>query len=223
MKNIKNISKMYKNGYHLNSKYWQEKKNKIPNMNNKLKEIALGMIISDACMYKKSKNAIIKFELGYKQKEFIDYLFDNFKTYCWMDYPKIRYKDNKIKSYWFKTFSHPTFNELWILFYKNNKKRYKKGLIKNNFSWLSLSYWIMSDGSNNKGCLNLHTQNYTKVENRNICKELNEKFYINALISKSNNKYYIRINKKDSYFITENIKPFILDSMKYKIYNILLK
>jgi hypothetical protein len=208
---------MYKDGYHLNSKYWQEKKNKIPNINNELIEIALGMIISDACMYKKSKNAIIKFEQGYKQKEFINNLFEKFKLYSWMDNIQIRYKNNQIKSYWFKTFSHLTFNELWNLFYKNEKKKYKKGLIKNHFTWLSLAYWIMSDGSNNKGSLNLHTENFTKVENKNICKELNEKFNINSLLSKSKNKYYIRINIKDSNKIKIKIKKYIIESMIYKI------
>lgn len=29
-----------------------------------------------------------------------------------------------VKSYWFKTFSHITFNKLWDLFYLNGKKTY---------------------------------------------------------------------------------------------------
>jgi hypothetical protein len=56
-KEIRNI----KNGYHLNSKYWQEWKNKLPSVPLELREIAIGMILGDACMYKKSKNALIKF------------------------------------------------------------------------------------------------------------------------------------------------------------------
>jgi predicted DNA-binding protein (MmcQ/YjbR family) len=45
-KEIKNI----KNGYHLNSKYWQEWKKKVPALPLELKQIAIGMILSDACM-----------------------------------------------------------------------------------------------------------------------------------------------------------------------------
>ena len=38
------------NGHHLNSKYWQDIKNTKPNINDSLFNIALGMILGDACM-----------------------------------------------------------------------------------------------------------------------------------------------------------------------------
>jgi len=43
---------------------------------SELREIAIGMILSDACMYKKrkSKDALIKFEQGYQQEEFHFYI-----------------------------------------------------------------------------------------------------------------------------------------------------
>ena len=55
-----------------------------------LKEIAIGMILSDATMYKVSKNALIKFEQGYLQEQFLKYIFELFKLYCFMDEPGIR-------------------------------------------------------------------------------------------------------------------------------------
>ena len=42
------------------------------------------MILSDACMYKVSKHALIKFEQGYLQEEFLFHLFSLFKEYCFM-------------------------------------------------------------------------------------------------------------------------------------------
>jgi len=50
-------------------------------------EITIGMILSDACMYRVSKEAIIKFEQGYLQEEFIFHLFNLFKLYCFMTEP----------------------------------------------------------------------------------------------------------------------------------------
>jgi hypothetical protein len=41
-------------------------------------------------MYKVSKEALIKFEQGYKQEEFLRHLFDIFKLYCFMEEPGIR-------------------------------------------------------------------------------------------------------------------------------------
>jgi len=154
-KEIKN----YRDGYHLNSKYWQEWKKNLPALPSELKEIAIGMILSDACMYKNSNHALIKFEQGYIQEEFLIHLFSLFKAYCFMVEPGKRidlYGERKglIKSFWFKTFSFYSFDEIWNLFYiKSNDKAIKtiqEGLILNHLTDRGLAYWIMGDGSLNK-------------------------------------------------------------------------
>jgi hypothetical protein len=47
----------------------------------------------------------------------------------------------------------------------------------------SLAYWIMCDGSLQKGgkCMILHTQGYTKDENLLLSYELNQKFGFHTL------------------------------------------
>jgi hypothetical protein len=45
------------------------------------------MVLSDATMYKISKEAFIKFEQGYQQEAFLNYLFTIFKLYTFMDEP----------------------------------------------------------------------------------------------------------------------------------------
>ena len=44
----------YKNGYHLNSKYWQNYKKTLPLLPKHCFEIAFGMILGDASIYKVS-------------------------------------------------------------------------------------------------------------------------------------------------------------------------
>jgi hypothetical protein len=39
------------------------------------------MLLGDATMYKVSRNALIKFEQGYRQESFTDHLFNLFKDY----------------------------------------------------------------------------------------------------------------------------------------------
>jgi hypothetical protein len=60
----------YKDGHHLNSKYWQEWKQNLPALPSESVEVAVGMVLSDACMYKVSTHALIKFEQGYLQEQF---------------------------------------------------------------------------------------------------------------------------------------------------------
>jgi LAGLIDADG DNA endonuclease family len=145
---LKKEIRNYRDGHHLNSKYWQEWKKNISALPPKLREIAIGMIISDACMYKKSTEALIKFEQGYLQKEFLYHLFDIFKLYCFMVEPGKRidnkeFRKGSIKSYWFKTFSHSSFTDLFTLFYSDIEgkivKKIQEGIILNNLTSLGLA------------------------------------------------------------------------------------
>ena len=107
------------------------------------------MILSDACMYKKSNHSLIKFEQGYAQDEFLNHLFYLFKSYCFMVEPGKRielYGERKglIKSLWFKTFSHYSFDAIWSLFYIKDqtlpnklikgRKTIQEGLILNHLT-----------------------------------------------------------------------------------------
>ena len=135
---------------------------------SELREIAIGMILSDACMYKKSKHAIIKFEQGYQQEEFLSHLFLKFKLYCFMVQPGKRLdlhgnRKGLIKSLWFKTFSHESFTQIWNLFYLKNSKQITEGLIKNHLSNIGLAYWIMGDGSLQKDKKRRAAPSYSKL------------------------------------------------------------
>jgi len=206
--NIKK-TRNYKDGYSLNSKYWKDwKKNFLPVLPEELVEIAIGMILGDASISKRHNQASIKFEQGYKQTEFLIHLFELFKNYCFMTEPGKRFNLNGerkdlLKSLWFKTFSHPSFTEIWNLFYFNNsnKKSIKQGLILNHLTDRSLAYWIMSDGSLQKNLLTmiLHTQSFSYEENVILSYELNEKFKFNTQVILHKKKYWvIKFNSNDA-------------------------
>lgn len=104
-----------RDGHHLNSKHWQSRKKDLPIMspNDFLFQLVLGMVLSDASMYRISIEALVKFEQGARQKEFLFHLFQSIKNYCFMIEPGTRTDSNDktlVKSYWFKTFSHKTFS-----------------------------------------------------------------------------------------------------------------
>ena len=201
----------------------------MPALSFELTEIAIGMILSDACMYTKSNHALIKFEQGYIQEEFLIHLFYLFKSYCFMVEPGKRidlYGERKglIKSFWFKTFSFYSFDEIWNLFYiKSTDKAIKtiqEGLILNHLTDRGLAYWIMGDGSLQKDrkTMILHTQSYNKNENLILSRELNEKFGFRSEVILHKKKYFvIKFNSKDALALHNLIKPYIFESMKYKI------
>ena len=104
--NNKTNKKLYKNGLNKTSKFWQKWKNEQPMLDLHLTQVAIGMILGDAGLHRPGKEAYIKFEQGYAQKDFIYHLYDLFKGYTFMEEPGIRYNKGSdvVKSYWFKTF-----------------------------------------------------------------------------------------------------------------------
>ena len=214
-----------KDGHYFNSKYWQDWKKNLPLLPLELKEIAIGMILSDACMYKVSTHALIKFEQGYKQEEFLFHLFNIFKLYCFMSEPGKRFTLNgplqgTVKSFWFKTFTHESFTDIWDLFYEENKKTIKKGLVKNHLTPRSLAFWIMGDGSlhtDNKTMI-LHTQGYNETENNILSEELNEKYNFKTKVIPHKKKYFvIKCDSSDASVLSILIEPYIIPSMRYKL------
>jgi hypothetical protein len=222
-------SKKIKNtlhGYHLNSSYWQTYKQTLPKLPKHLQEIAFGMILGDAGVTHVSKHASMKFEQGYKQKDFVFTLFDLFQSYCFMERPSVRYTtQGNIKSYWFKTFSFPCFTELYNLFYKSVegqgvRKTIPKGLLTRFLTPTSLTYWIMCDGSlqNDGQSLVLHTQSYTLEENRYLSHELNALYQLHTRVIAHKTKYWVVfIPSQDSKRINKYISKEMLACFRYKI------
>lgn len=219
---------MYKDGKHILSKYWQTWKLNQPDLTQYQRSVLIGMILSDACIIKTNKYPYVKFEQGYLQKEFVENLFDIFKTHSFSEEISIRYKKNndKIHSYWFKTFSHPTFELEYDLFYNNNckDKTIKSNLITNHVDEISLAYWIMGDGYFHKRdkIYSLHTEGFTYNECLIISIELNKKYNLNSSVklakeTSTRKLYKIVFTARDSSIISNLIKPYILPIFKYKI------
>jgi hypothetical protein len=209
----------YKNGYHLNSNYWKKYKLTLPNLDSFLLEISIGVLLGDACMYHKGKNSQIKFEQSYIHKDYLFYLYELYKMYTFNE-PYTRFDSTKIKSYSFRTFTHPTFNTLWSLFYKEGQKKINLNLIKDNLSSRGLAFWIMDDGSlqKDKKTMILHTQSYSYEENLILSKELNEKFnFQTKVISHKKIYWVIQFSNKDAKNLSNLIEPHLHPSMLSKL------
>ena len=221
MKNQNNI----KNGYPKNSTYWQNHKKLFVNLPSNLFDISIGSILGDACMYKVSKNSKLKFEQGYMHKDYLFHLFEFFKLYTFHEEPYIRYelrgeRKGIVKSYSFRTFTHPIFDPIWDLFISNGNKSIKPNLIINYLTAEGLTYWIIDDGSlqQNKLTLILHTQGYSKEEVQILSLELNKKFNFHSKVIVHKKKYWvIEIPKEDAKILHNLIKPYIHNSINYKL------
>jgi len=94
-----------RDGHHLASRYWQDYKKELPMLPEQLKDVAVGMVLGDAGIFKVSKQAGIKFEQGHAQEAFLTHLFDLFSTYCFILVPGKRTelsgpRKGLVKSFW---------------------------------------------------------------------------------------------------------------------------
>lgn len=200
-------------------------KKNLPPLPKNLFNICIGMILGDGSLFKKSHHSGIKFEQGYKQKEFLYHLFDLFSLYTFMDVPGQRIdlhskRKGLVKSFWFKTFSHYSFTELWHLFRRNEKKEISENLITDYLTPIGFAYWIMCDGSlqKSKNCLIIHTQSFTKLENLLAAKQLNNKWGLRCEVILHKQKYWvIKTHVKDVETVHFLLKPYLIPSMIYKL------
>lgn len=124
--------------------------------------------------------------------------------------------------------AHPYFNKIFHYFYNDNRHRkiYSKTL-----SWLTprgLANWYMSDGyiclvGKTKGIIkdrrvDICTDRYFKEDVELMQSFLLSKFNIKTSIIKRNNTYRIRISKESYELFFNIISPYIVPSMRYKMY-----
>jgi hypothetical protein len=168
-------------------------------LTDQLKQILVGLLLGDLYAQKRGKmgNTVFRFEQGTVHEDYINYLYELFKSYC-PSTPKINSrKPNKItmKIYsriYFLTYTLPCFNDLYLLFYPAGKKVIPANIAE-LLTPLSLAYLIADDGSwNNKGrYVVLCTDSFPLEEVEHLVSVLNEKFNLKCYVNK--NGIYSRI------------------------------
>lgn len=180
-------------------------------------EIILGIMMGDGSMEMNGKNARMAIAHCPNQKEYRDYIAEklaNLNPHLYHYIAKPHPKTGKCyESYWVDFAANPAFNEICDHFYVNRIKRIPIELF-DNFTWQSLAYLYMDDGSRASGGATIATNCFTIADLEKFQTFLKEKFNIETTICKDHQLYI----KKKSYFIMKpQIEPYMCECMKYKI------
>ena len=132
-------------------------------------------------------------------------------------------EDGKVSHYVrFKSFTFNNFNWIYELFYPNNRKIIPK-CIGQYLTPLTLAIWLMNDGTliKNKG-IKFTSNCFTLTEVKLLSSLLMEKFNLENSIIKTGvvNKYNIYIHKSSLDILRKITKPYIHETMLYKINNL---
>jgi len=187
------------------------------------KKILIGLLLGDGHLEKLYNLALarLKVEHSYKQKEYVDWLYQELKSWV-RTKPKIRRMKTwgKLrKNYRFSTYGHRILGELRERFYKGRKKIIPNDLEK-DINPLTLAVWYMDDGSikskRHKGVF-LNTQGFRKNDVRKLQRILKNKFEITSTTRKDKNGEQIYLGGRSGEKFIVLINAYIIPSMKYKI------
>lgn len=192
-------------------------------------EFLIGTMLGDGClqMMRGSKNAWLTIKHCSNQKEYVEWKYDIIKPFnaCEIKYSvefDERYKKDREK-YYFRTICHPIFTAYHKMFYEYGVKTITNE-ITNEISPLSIATWFMDDGYKSGRYLAFCTHSFTSPELERLRVMLDKKFNISTVLwsdgyRKGNNQkmYKIAVTQKSVPDLIDIMKPYIIESMKYKI------
>ena len=206
--------------------HWQKKWIGIKNslfLTDEQKSVIVGSILGDGTLRvgEGAINVNLKIEHGLAQQEYVLWKYQILKNWVFTE-PKIsyRYRDNGekyAKSLWFRTVRHPLLTDFYKRFYKDGKKIIPKD-INREVNPLVLAIWIMDDGCLSQNIIDISTYSFTEAEINLLIKLFSEKFNLITNYYHDRDKgcrIYFKLSETKK--LVEIIKPYIIDSMKYKI------
>lgn len=187
------------------------------------REMIIGTLLGDGCVTphgRKNKSYRLMVSHCEKQKDLLlskkailGNLVNNIRQ-------QVDKRGNSIM-YGFTTVTHNEFKFFYDLFYENNKKIIKDELL-NYLTPRALAFWIMDDGSGDKGIsLRLHTSGFTEAENIKLQTFLKAGFDIKSKVCKFTRNHkeycYLSLNKENTIKLSKLTEQYFVDCMKYKI------
>ena len=192
------------------------------------REILVGLLLGDACLQTQNRGRTFRLKIEHSlfQKEYVDWLYQNFREWVRTP-PKIKKKKvrkKKYLNYGFETLSVGDFRFFAQQFYdKDGKKRIPR-MIKKLLTPRGLAVWFMDDGSiksrKHRG-YNIHTLSFSKKDQRLLQKALRDHFGIKTSLHRQKKyketKWRLYIRGESGEKFRKLIEPFIISSLKYKL------
>jgi hypothetical protein len=179
------------------------------------RSIIIGSILGDGYLriIPGRSDAFLEINHSIKAKDYVDYKYNSLKSIC-KSQPIERSTNEGRTAYRFFTRQHKELSILYKKFYENNRKIIPDDLVLDP---VSLSIWYMDDGSRSRDSdIYLNTQQFSINDQKRLLNKL-RLIGINARLNKDKKYFRIRILKESIEVLMNLIKPYMIDSMKYKL------
>jgi len=189
--------------------------------------VIIGMVLGDSYISKfreKRANSYLSTQHSIKQLEYVTYKMNLLKK-LGFEVTKLYDVSILFKSIRFDCRNSKLFNQLRKTLYPNNNKTIKRKWL-NYLDEIGLAIWFMDDGSLTKrgksGYLSLHTNSFNKEEHNIIVKYFKQVWGITPTLRSTKrkdriNSFFLTFNPNETRKFIKIIKPYICDSMLYKV------
>jgi len=187
------------------------------------KQILVGMLLGDGCLYRDGKNSLYKLSFGHckKQKQYFHWkisMLDPFVN-AWRENIDKRKNSIMLQT---ATICHQGLNSFADMFYDNQRIKHIPDNLDIYMTPLALAVWICDDGNLNSGInMRIATMGFTYEENIKLQNLLKRCFDLRSKVMgfkfKEKEYFQLTLNKKNTQKLSDIIRPHVIDSMKYKI------
>lgn len=195
------------------------------NLTDLQRSILVGTLLGDGHLETQDmgKTYRLKIEHQFLQKDYLDWLHDQFKEWV-RNGVKHRIKKNSKEYVLFSTYSHGTFRFYAQQFYVDKKKIIPK-LITELLDPIALAIWYMDDGSwksSHHNTFIIHTVGFVKKDLERVQDTLKKNFGIETNLHKQKEKYWrLYIKSESAEIFRKIIEPYTskFPSMQNKMGN----
>ena len=180
-------------------------------LNESQRNLVVGSLLGDGYLVKTTRGYAFRVNHGPAQKDYVDWKYDILKNL--VNSPP-RFAEN---CYYFRTVSHPFFDQLREQFYSGRKKVVPCELIEERLNAFVLTVWIMDDGSRDNRQLRINSQSFSKEENLFLRELLQAKLGIKTTLNQDKGKYRVRICAGSMKVLAQLVRPYMIPSMLYKL------
>lgn len=145
------------------------------------------------------------------------------RGYCSVQAPKLfkQIKKNNFvyHGYKFRTYSFSSLTWLYEAFYINQVKHLPIELLSELLTPIALAIWFMDDGSVLGKGYKIATSCFQKEELDKLCLLLYNKYNLECSLHKDGKYFSLYIKSTSAKNFAKLVKPYIIDSIKYKLGN----
>lgn len=186
-------------------------------------EILTGTLLGDSSLQYypnyKWRNPKFKCDHGPKQEEYAYLLYNKLQSLrsSIKRYTKVDKRTNKeYIVYCVTTSCNPYFLKMYNQLYSTGKKEVCSDFLK-NFTIKSLAYLYMDDGYADQKTAFICTNSFSQKSREILVEYIKDNFNLHFSIVKHEKYYRLRLSQYDFPRFVELIKPYVIESLRYKL------